>query len=79
MTDRIIALIEELNDICDEFDCVANANAESNWHTACRVSAYRGHVECGIKGLYEMLNYLSGLTPRQREQLREGYRDELPA
>ena len=71
MTDKINVLIEQLGDICDEFDYIADA--ESNWRVACRVSRYRAQVERGIAGLREMCEYLSTLSKWQLEQLQSGY------
>lgn len=74
MIDKIDALIEELLKVCDEFDYITGA--ESNWHTASRVSFYREHVDEGIANLRKMQEYLATFTDWQLEQLHEGYHAE---
>ena len=73
MIRQIDSLIDQLESVCDEFAYIADA--ESNWHVACRVSCYVDHVQRGIKGLREMQDYLSSLTTWQLNQLQAGYRD----
>lgn len=67
----IDALIERLDEVCDDFDEIANV--ESNWHTASRISFYRDHVEQGIRGLREMREYLGTLTDWEIEQILTRY------
>lgn len=75
MIEKIDALLEELESVCDEFDYIADA--ESNWRTACRIATYRDHVKSGYQGLREMRDYLkSHLTDWQIEQLQAGYNAE---
>ena len=63
MINKIDALISEIEDVCDEFDYISDA--EPNWHVACRISFYREHVERGIDGLREMRQYLAQLNNEQ--------------
>lgn len=75
MINKIDSLLEQLDELCNEFDYIADA--ESNWHTACRIGCYREHVERGFQGLREMREYLATrLTECQLEQLQAGSNDE---
>lgn len=73
MIDRIDALIDELESVCDDFDCVAEY--EANWHTASRISFYAEHVKQGIDALEKMRKYLAGLSKWQQDNLAEYIKD----
>ena len=72
MIERIDALIEELESVCDEFDYLADA--DSDWHAACRASVYSDRAKRGLEALQEMREHLTErFTDWQLEQLHEGY------
>ena len=74
MVKKINALINDLENVCDEFNFITDA--ESNWHVACAAAVYADHVKRGIEGLNEMINYLSQLSEWRLNQLQEEYHAE---
>lgn len=75
MINKIDSLLEQLDEVSNEFDCIAET--ETNWHTACRISYYREHVERGVQGLREMREYITThLTECQLDKLQAGYNAE---
>ena len=74
LLERVNALIEDLSDVDSEMDWVVNA--ESNWHTASRLSFKCEELMRCREALEEISEYLSTLTPWQRERLHEAYTEE---
>lgn len=72
MIEKIDALIEELESVCDEFGYFADA--DSNWRASCRASVYLDHAQQGLEALKDMREHLRArYTDWQLAELHAGY------
>lgn len=74
MLEKIDALIEELESVCDEFDYVSEA--DSNWRANCRASVYCDRARQGLEALQEMREHLTErFTAWQLDELHSAYQE----
>lgn len=74
LLERVNALIEDLSDVNNEMDWVVDS--ESNWRTASHLAFKCEELKRCREALEEISEYLSTLTPWQRERLHETYTEE---